>query len=219
MLPFDWQQIRRIVSIGLPVGGEFFLMFIYLVVVYWVIKDFGSAAQAGFGIGMRVMQSFFLPVMAVSFAMPAIIGQNLGAGLPARVRQTFFNALIIECVLMALVMLVCKWHPDLLIGIFSEEVEVIHFGAEFLSIISWNFIGMAVVFACSGYFQGVGNTWPALLSTTVRMFLFAIPAVWLSFQEGFNTAQIWCLSVVTVVVQMLLSFSLARQSLRKYAPV
>jgi putative MATE family efflux protein len=218
MLAFDWQQIRRIVDIGLPVGGEFFLMFVYLVVVYWVIKDFGSAAQAGFGIGMRVMQSFFLPVMAVSFAMPAIIGQNLGAGLPARVRQTFFNALLIECVLMSLVMLICKWHPDLLIAIFSDEAEVILFGAEFLTIISWNFLGMGVIFACSGYFQGIGNTWPALLSTAVRMLLFAIPAVWLSFKEGFNTAQLWYLSVTTVVVQMLLSLELVRRSLRKYAP-
>jgi len=218
MLAFDWQQIKRIVGIGLPIGGEFFLMFVYLVVVYWVIKDFGSAAQAGFGIGMRVMQSFFLPVMAVSFAMPAIIGQNLGAGLPARVRQTFFNALLLECVLMSLVMLICKWHPDLLIAIFSDEAEVILFGAEFLSIISWNFLGMGVVFACSGYFQGVGNTWPALLSTTVRMLLFAIPAVWLSFREGFNTAQLWYLSVATVIVQMLLSLVLVRRSLRKYAP-
>jgi putative MATE family efflux protein len=218
MLAFQWPEIRKIVGIGLPVGGEFFLMFVYLVVVYWVIKDFGSAAQAGFGIGMRVMQSFFLPVMAVSFAMPAIIGQNLGAGLTDRVRQTFFNALLIECVLMALVMLICKWHPDLLIAIFSDEAEMVLFGAEFLSIISWNFLGMGVIFACSGYFQGVGNTWPALLSTTVRMVLFAIPAVWLSFQEGFNTAQLWYLSVATVIVQMLLSLVLVRRSLRKYAP-
>jgi putative MATE family efflux protein len=219
MLAFDFQQLKKIVSIGLPVGGEFFLMFVYMVVVYWVIKDFGNAAQAGFGIGMRVMQSFFLPVMAISFAMPAIIGQNLGAGLSARVRETLFKALLLECVLMSIVMLVCKWHPDLLIAIFSEEAEVIAFGAEFLTIISWNFLGMGVVFACSGYFQGIGNTWPALLGTTVRMTLFAIPAVWLSFQPGFNTSQLWYLSVATVVVQMILSLFLTQQSLRKVAPV
>lgn len=219
MLRPDWLQIRKIISVGLPVGGEFFLMFIYLVVVYWAIKDFGSAAQAGFGVGMRVMQSFFLPVMAVSFAMPAIIGQNLGAGLITRVRQTFYHALWIECALMALLVLICKWHPDLLIALFSKDSEVIHFGAEFLTIISWNFFGMAVVFACSGYFQGIGNTWPALFSTAVRMLLFCVPAVFLSFRSGFNTAQLWYLSVATVLVQMVLSFVLVQRSLKKFAPV
>jgi len=218
MLTSDLQQIRKIVTIGLPIGGEFILMFVYLVVVYWVIKDFGNAAQAGFGIGMRVMQSFFLPVMAVSFAMPAIIGQNLGAGLTARVRETLFKALVLECVLMTVVTMICKWHPDLLIAVFSDEAEVIAFGAEFLSIISWNFVGMGVVFACSGYFQGIGNTWPALLSTSVRMGLFIVPAIWLSFQPGFNTAQLWYLSVATVVVQMILSLFLAQRSLKKFAP-
>jgi len=219
LLAFDLQQIRKILTIGLPVGGEFFLMFAYLVVVYWVIKDFGNAAQAGFGIGMRVMQSFFLPVMAVSFAMPAIIGQNLGAGLTSRVRETLFKALLLECVLMTLVMIICKWHPDLLIAVFSDDAEVIAFGAEFLTIISWNFLGMGVVFAVSGYFQGIGNTWPALLSTATRMLLFIVPAIWMSFQAGFNTAQLWYLSVATVVVQVILSLFLAQRSLKKVAPV
>lgn len=218
MLVPDWPQIRKIITVGLPVGGEFFLMFVYLVVVYWVIKDFGSAAQAGFGIGMRVMQSFFLPVMAVSFAMPAIIGQNLGAGLTFRVRQTFYQALGLQSLLMALVMLVCKWHPDVVIAIFSEEAEVIRYGVEFLTIISWNFLGMAVVFACSGYFQGIGNTWPALLSTAIRMLLFCVPAIFLSFRPGFNTAQLWYLSVLTVVVQMIISYALVQRSLKKFAP-
>jgi putative MATE family efflux protein len=210
-----WQQIRNIVQVGLPVGGEFILTFIYMIVIFWVIKDFGAAAQAGFGIGMRVMQSFFLPVMAVSFAMPAIIGQNLGANLGSRVRETFYKGLWMQLGLMTVAMLVCKWHPDLLIALFSEESEVIHFGAEFLSIISWNFLGMAVVFACSGYFQGIGNTWPALLSTAVRITLVCVPAVFLSLRDGFTTAQLWYVSVASVVAQMLLSYYLAQQSLKK----
>ncbi len=223
LLKPHWQEIRRIIQVGLPVGGEFFLTFLYMVVIYWVIKDFGAAAQAGFGLGVRVMQSFFLPVMAVSFAMPAIIGQNLGAGQWERVRETFYSGLGMQLALMALVTVICKWHPDLLIALFSDEAEVVRFGTEFLTIISWNFLGMAVVFACSGYFQGIGNTWPALFSTAVRIVLVCVPAVFMSFRTGFNTAHVWYLSVATVIVQMMLSFALARRSMkdlgRKYAPV
>src|SRR5690606_9489080 len=56
---------RRILAIGVPPGAEFALMFVYIGIIYFVIRDFGSAAQAGFGIGMRVMQAIFLPAMAV----------------------------------------------------------------------------------------------------------------------------------------------------------
>ena len=72
---FDRAQLRphfgtwkRVLRIGLPAGGEFALMFVYLGVIYVIIRDVGAAAQAGFGIGSRVMQSLFIPAMAVAFA-------------------------------------------------------------------------------------------------------------------------------------------------------
>ena len=209
----NMEPIKKIVAIGFPAGAEFFLIFIYMAVIYWVIKDFGSAAQAGFGIGTRIMQGFFLPVMAISFAIPAIVGQNLGARLPDRVRQTWVNALYIESALMFLLTIICKWRPESLIAVFSHEAEVIAFGAEFLRIISWNFLGAGVVFACSGLFQGLGNTWPALMSTATRMLTFAIPAVWLGQQAGFEITQLWYLSVATMIAQAALSFALARRAL------
>ena len=67
---------KRILRIGLPPGGEFALMFCYLAIIYWVIRHFGAEAQAGFGVGSRVMQAIFLPAMAVAFAVAPIVGQN-----------------------------------------------------------------------------------------------------------------------------------------------
>jgi putative MATE family efflux protein len=48
---------RAILKIGLPAGAEFALIAVYLVVVYVVSQPFGAAAQAGFGIGMRLVQA------------------------------------------------------------------------------------------------------------------------------------------------------------------
>lgn len=78
---------------------------------------------------------------------------------------------------------------------------------------------MGVIFAACGFFQAVGNTWPALFSTAIRMLLFALPAVWLSRQDGFQIEQVWHLSVATVVVQMLLAVYFVEGSKRKHAPL
>ena len=80
---------RRLLRVGLPAGGEFLLMFVLMAVLYWVLRPFGADAQAGFGIGMRIMQSMFLPAMAVAFAAAPIVGQNFAAGKFGRVRETF----------------------------------------------------------------------------------------------------------------------------------
>ena len=79
-------------GIGLPAGAEFALLAVYLFIVYMVSRPFGSAAQAGFGIGMRIVQAGFMPVVALGFAVAPVAGQNFGARQPERVRATFRSA-------------------------------------------------------------------------------------------------------------------------------
>jgi len=113
--PDQWRPrlplIRRILNVGLPAGGEFFMLFVILGVIYWVIRGFGPAAQAGFGVGGRVMQALFLPVMAIAFAVPAVAGQNFGAHRYARVRETFRRAALLSSVLMLAITVHRGLHP------------------------------------------------------------------------------------------------------------
>jgi len=99
---------KRILRIGLPPGGEFALMFVYLAIMYWLIRHFGAAAQAGFGIGSRVMQAIFLPAMAVAFAVAPIAGQNAGGGYGSRVRETFRAAALLGSAIMLILTLICQ---------------------------------------------------------------------------------------------------------------
>lgn len=206
--------LAPMLRIGIPAGGEFLLMFVYTSAIYWFIRPFGPAAQAGFGIGMRVMQSVFLPAMAISFAVPAVAGQNFGARLPDRVRETLKQAVIIECSLMLVLAVLCHLVPRPLIGAFTSDPQVAEVGVDFLTIISTNFVAMGFVFACSGLFQAMGNTWPALASSATRLVTFIVPAVILTLQPGFALVQVWYLSVATVLLQAVASGLLVRQQLR-----
>src|SRR5690606_37116996 len=102
--------------------------------VYWVIADFGAAAQAGFGIGSRIMQSIFMPGMAIAFAAGPIAGQNFGAGRADRVRETFAKAVLLNVAVMGVVTALLQWRPELLVAIFTPEPEVQAIGGEFLRI-------------------------------------------------------------------------------------
>jgi putative MATE family efflux protein len=213
---------KRILNIGLPAGGEFFLMFILMGLMYWLIRDFGSQAQAGYGIGSRVMQAIFLPAMAVAFSAAPVAGQNFGARHAERVRATFRTAVLLETAIMAVILVLCQIAPASLIAAFTREPNVIAVGTDFLRIISWNFIGSGIIFTCSGMFQAMGNTWPALLSGVSRLVIFGIPAVWLSKQPGFTLRQVWATSVITVLLQAVMSFVFVRIEMRKrltFAPI
>jgi putative MATE family efflux protein len=206
---------KRMLDVGLPAGGEFALLFIYMGVIYWVISAFGSAGQAGFGIGSRVMQAIFMPSMAIAFAAGPIAGQNFGAGRGARVRETFAKTVMLNTVVMVGVTVFLQWRPEALVGFFTHESDATEVGATFLRTISWTFVAQGVVFTCSGMFQGLGNTRPAMLSSAIRLAVFVPVATWASKQPGFHLEQLWVVSVATVWIQAAASYLLLRHQFNR----
>lgn len=204
---------RRMLKIGLPAGGEFSLLFAYVAVIYWVIRGFGAEAQAGFGIGSRVMQSLFMPVMAIAFAASPVAGQNFGARHAARVREAFrVTALLTGAAMLALTLL-CQLMSESMVGIFSTDPAVIAIGSHYLRVVSLSFVANGVIFACSSLFQGLGNTLPALASSATRLLTFVLPMIWMSVQPWFAIEHVWYLSVATVALQAAASFWLLRREL------
>jgi putative MATE family efflux protein len=205
---------KRMVGIGLPAGGEMLLMFVYFAIVYWLIQDFGAPSQAGFSIGGRIMQSIFMPTMAVAFAIGPIVGQNFGAGRHDRVREACNKGILLNSIVMAVVTLLVQIDPALMVRGFTSEQEVVTVGSDFLRIISWNFVMQGIVFSCSGMFQGLGNTRPALLSTICRLAIFIPLAYLMTLREDFAVYHIWYASVVSVFSQGIISYLLVQRELK-----
>ncbi len=204
-----WAMLK----IGLPAGAEFALFSVYMFIVYAIIRQFGAAAQAGFGIGARVMQALFLPVVALSFAISPVVGQNFGGRRAERVRHSVFAAIGLASAIMAILTVLVWCFAPVFIRAFTSDAQVIAFGAEYLTIVSLNFLAAGIVFSSSSVFQGLGNTVPPLLSTSSRLLLFALPALLLSQRAGFQIRQIWYLSVVSQVLQACLNLLLLRREL------
>jgi putative MATE family efflux protein len=202
-------------KVGLPAGAEFGLLSVYILIVYGIIRHFGAEAQAGFGVGARVMQAMFLPVMALSFALAPVVGQNFGGRQGDRVRRSFYSALWIASALMVLLTLLAQLAPATLIRAFSRDPGVIAFGGEYLRIISLNFVAVGIVFTTASVFQGIGNTLPPLASSMTRLILFALPAAMLSRTPGFQIRYVWYLSVASIFFQAGVNFCLLQRELRR----
>ena len=214
------RHLKRILNVGLPAGGEFAMMFIFMAVVYYVLRDFGAAAQAGFGIGQRVLGLIHMPALAVALAAGPIAGQNFGAGNGARVRDTFVKSALIVTIVMLGFMALAQLKPDLLLGGFSNDRETMEIAHLFLRIISFNMVAQGLIFTCSSMFQGLGNTKPVLLSSATRVFTYSLPAILLSTRPGFRIEYVWYLSVAATTFQAALSLWLLRREFRKrFAPL
>lgn len=211
----QFKQWWRILHIGLPSGGEFLIMFLYTTIIYYAIRNFGASAQAGFGIGWRVLQAILMPAMAISFATGPIIGQNYGAKNVERVKAAFRTAATIGSVVMVVATLIVQINPHLLVGAFNADDSATAVATLFLQMISLNFVAQGLVFTCSATFQGMGNTLPSLLSTGVRLFAFAIPAIWLSTRPGFKIEHVWYVSIAASTLQAIVSLLLIRMQFKR----
>jgi putative MATE family efflux protein len=205
----------RMLAIGLPAGAEFALMGLYMAVVYSVTRRFGAGAQAGFGIGLRVVQAGFMPVVALGFAVSPVAGQNFGARLADRVRGTFRVGALMAISAMALLFLICRLAAEPLVGIFNQDPAVLAVGGEYLKIVAWNFVPSGIVFVSSSMFQAMGNTIPSLVSSIIRTSLLVIPAYLMSRVNGFALHWIWYLSVAVVAIHMTLNLLLLRREYRR----
>lgn len=217
--PAQWRpqlrQWKRILNVGLPAGGEFVMIFIFMAAIYYVLRDLGSAAQAGFGIGTRILGLIQMPALAVALAAGPIAGQNFGAGKGERVRETFIKAALIATTVMIALTVLVQLMPGLLLAGFSNDPETMSVALLFLKMISLNMVAQGLIFTCSSMFQGLGNTKPVLWSSATRVLTYSLPAIFLSTRPGFRTEYVWYLSNAATTLQAVQSLWLLRREFSK----
>ncbi len=217
--PEQWRpqlrQWKRILNVGLPAGGEFAMIFIIMEVGYYVLSIFGPAAQAGFGIGTRLLGLIQMPALAIALAAGPIAGQNFGAGNGARVRETFVKASLIATAVMIVFMILAQFAPGLLLAGFSRDQETMGVASLFLRLVSLNMVAQGLIFTCSSMFQGLGNTKPVLWTSATRVLTYSLPSIWLSTWPGFRMEHVWYLSIATTTLQAALSVWLLLREFRK----
>ncbi len=217
--PTQWRpqlrQWKRILNVGLPAGGEFAIVFVWMGVVYYVLRDFGPAAQAGFGIGTRVLGLIQMPALSVALSAGPIAGQNFGAGDGSRVHETFVKAaLIATAIMIGFTILAQGWTGVLLAG-FSKDPDTMAVAVQFLQLVSLNLVAQGLTFTCHSMFQGLGDTRPVLLSSGTRLLTYAVPVIWLSTRPGFAIQHVWYLSIATTTLQACVALWLLRREFKK----
>ena len=208
-------QWKKILSIGLPAGFEFAMMALYQFIVYTVARPFGAASQAGFGIGMRVIQAGFMPVVALGFSVAPVAGQNFGAKLGQRVKATFKDGVRLALAWQIFFIILVQLAAAGMVRVFSKDPAVIAVGDDYLKIISWSFIASGPLFVASSMFQAMGNTVPSLIASGTRMAILAIPVFLLARLPAFELRWVWWLSLATAYLQLGLALWMLRREFRR----
>ena len=156
-LHIERETFRQVFGVGWPSGVQQALTSFSNVFVQSYINAFGAAAMAGWGNYNKLDAFIIVPAMAIAQASTTFVGQNWGAGQPARARQGARQSLILSLASTAALALIMVLFARPLIRLFSPDPEVIDNGVRFVRIISPFYVAVCFNQIYSGALRGIGN--------------------------------------------------------------
>lgn len=155
---FHKYMVGRIISIGFPTALQQSITSFSNVIVQSYINGFGTAAIAGYSATIRV--DGFLQLTLQSFSMTTItfVGQNIGAKEHRRVKRGVFTAWLMSTVIIFAGCLAMYFEGAHLIGIFTNDAEVIANGAMMLRLFACAYWVLPVIQILSGALRGAGKS-------------------------------------------------------------
>src|ERR1700738_1413860 len=101
-----------------------------------IVSIFGSAALAGYTIGIRIIIFILLPSWGLSNAAATLVGQNLGAGQPERAETSVWRTGLWNMIFLGSVGVVFFLFASPVVSIFTKDPAVAHIAANSLRIFS-----------------------------------------------------------------------------------
>lgn len=143
-----------------------------------VVSTFGSAAVAGYTIGIRIILFALFPAFGLSNAAATMVGQSLGAGKPERAEKSVWLAGFYNLAFLGSMGVIFLVFAPSIVGWFTQDSEVLGYAIPGLRTVSCGFLFYAFGLVLTQSFNGAGDTWTPTWINFVTFWLFEIPAAY-----------------------------------------
>jgi putative MATE family efflux protein len=179
-------------------------MFQYLVqMASWIgmvriIASFGSDATAAYTVAFKVIIFAILPSWGMSNAAATLVGQNLGAGKPARAESSVWRTSLYNMLFLGLIGAFFIVFARQIIGIFTSDPAVAPLAVSALRLFSCGNISYSYGMVITAAFNGAGDTATPTALNLVCFWLCQIPLAWaLAFHTGLGPNGVYVAVVVS----------------------
>ncbi|MGI9255350.1 MAG: MATE family efflux transporter [Salinispira sp.] len=149
------KPLKEIASQVIPAMFDFLVLAIGTLVINYFIGGYGKEVVAAYGTAVRIEQFALIPNFGLMIALGAIVGQNNGAGNIERVRKTFGVTLRYGLYIMLVLLPPILIFGRQLIGLISDNVEVIRIGYNYLLVQGITFYSYIVLFQANSMLRGI----------------------------------------------------------------
>lgn len=207
LLPIDGHTLARLVRIGVPSAMQRLGWTVSGFAVLLILARCPDAtnALASWTIGMRVESLVFMPLMALSLSVAAIVGQNLGAREIERAYSAGWRVTTIGIWMMVAATTILLTGAEGIARAMTSDPSSVAYTVNYLRINALAEPFLALVMVLAGAMQGAGDTRGPMWLTLICNWLIRIPlACMLSFGLALGPNGVWCAMSLSIFIQGIL---------------
>jgi putative MATE family efflux protein len=190
----DWSLVRLLVTKGLPMGLQMFVVSSSMIALVSLVNRFGSEETAGFSAALQLWNYVQMPALAIGAAVSSMAAQNVGAGRWDRVNRVAVTGVIFNLVsggaLIAVIYALNRAALSLFLPAHGMALEL---AVHLNTIVLWSFALFGMSLVLYGVVRATGAVMPPLIMLALALWGIRVPfayalvdrlhadAIWWSF--------------------------------------
>lgn len=157
-LKMDGGTLKTLTKLGVPLAFQSAAISVSMLFVNSFINAYGEAASAVYGAGTKLQSVPSIITQGMSMANASMVGQNMAAGKPKRVRQSVRTCFILNACVYGVFITACLTVPKLIFSLFTTDADVMALAPTYLRISCIGFAASIFNSSFNSVINGIGFT-------------------------------------------------------------
>jgi len=204
-------DLKRAVNIGRHAALERLITVSSFMLFIWVIATYGTAALAGYQVGLRIEGLAFMPGFGFAVAAMAIAGQQLGAKRPEEAYAGgLYSAKVAAAFMGSLGVVMVLW-PGLFVRLFTQDAATVEQASLYLRLVGISQVPLALVFVFSAVLRGAGDTRTPLKVNITALWLLRVIPSYIAMKLGFGIIAVYIIMMLETFVKGIVFWRIFRR--------
>jgi putative MATE family efflux protein len=205
LFKIDWSLVRVLVTKGIPMGLQMFVISSSMIALISLVNRFGSQETAAFNAAMQLWNYVQMPALAIGAAASSMAAQNVGAGKWDRVGRVATTGVLFNFLLGgALISIVFFLNERALSLFLPAQGAALTVSAHLNRIVIWSFLFFGTSIVLFGVVRATGAVMAPLVMLVISLWLIRVPFAF-SVLDRWQADAIWWSFPISSVISMLMA--------------
>lgn len=214
----DSEELRYIVTKGIPMGAQMLLMSAAGLIIVGLVNQEGTMMTAAYGASMQLFTYIQMPSMAIGGAVSAMAAQYIGAGKWDGLEKLTRSGLMVQFAMTGTVtVLLLLFDRPALVLFLGPDSPAVPLARHIQFLASWNFVIFGVTMILTATMRAGGTVWVPLIIIGIALYPVRLGFYWLTYDWLGSDAIWWSFPVSAFTALLMAWWAYAKLPWREHA--